>query len=303
MASHTADAPMLYGALRLDPQPGELRAGAIGRADEVTLSRKKSGKGPGTRTHGRAVRSTRARASARVARKRGTQSDPRRQLAARERELAEALEQQTATAEILECDQQFAYRHAAGVRRHRAERIEVVSRRRHQRRARGRGAGQGCGGRRAGSRARRGVAAPISVPAHARLHAQRRHSGSQNGRYSRRPGGAGRACGRRPELPGERLPGSDHDADDARQRRNRCPQRRARGARAAHGQAARGAADVREPGRHRHREHAAAQRAARIAAAADRDRRRAQGDHPLGLRPASGARYPGRVGCQAVRSR
>jgi hypothetical protein len=37
------------------------------------------------------------------------------------------------------------------------------------------------------------------------------------------------------------------------------------------------------------RERAAAQRAARIAAAADRDRRRAQGDQPLNLRFAEGA--------------
>ena len=44
----------------------------------------------------------------------------------------------------------------------------------------------------------------------------------------------------------------------------------------------------RRAGRHRHREHPAAQRAARIAAAADRHRRRAQGDQPLDLRPAAG---------------
>ena len=44
--------------------------------------------------------------------------------------------------------------------------------------------------------------------------------------------------------------------------------------------------ELRRPGRHRHREHAAAQRAARIAAAADRHRRRAQGDQPLDLRSA-----------------
>ena len=52
--------------------------------------------------------------------------------------------------------------------------------------------------------------------------------------------------------------------------------------------------------RHRHREHAAAQRAAqrtddlRVAAAADRHRRRAQGHQPLDLRSADGARYAGR---------
>ena len=55
------------------------------------------------------------------------------------------------------------------------------------------------------------------------------------------------------------------------------------------------------PGRHRHREHPPAQRAARIAAAADRHRRRAQGHQPLDLRSAGGARYAGRVGGAAVR--
>ena len=45
-------------------------------------------------------------------------------------------------------------------------------------------------------------------------------------------------------------------------------------------------AELRRPGRHRHREYAAAQRAARIASAADRHRRRAQGHQPLDLRSA-----------------
>jgi len=55
-----------------------------------------------------------------------------------------------------------------------------------------------------------------------------------------------------------------------------------------------------KPGRHRHRERAAAQRAAAIVAAADRHRRRAQADQPLGLRPADGAADAGRIGCTAV---
>ena len=59
--------------------------------------------------------------------------------------------------------------------------------------------------------------------------------------------------------------------------------------------------ELRRPGRHRHREHAPAQRAARIAAAADRHRRRAQGHQPLDLRSADRARYAGRVGGAAVR--
>ncbi len=49
------------------------------------------------------------------------------------------------------------------------------------------------------------------------------------------------------------------------------------------------------PGRHRHREYPAAQRAARIAAAADRHRRRAQGHQPLDLRSAGGARHADRI--------
>ena len=56
-----------------------------------------------------------------------------------------------------------------------------------------------------------------------------------------------------------------------------------------------------KPGRHRHREHAAAQRAAQIAAAADRHRRRAQGHQPLDLRSADGARYAGRIGGSPLR--
>ena len=60
---------------------------------------------------------------------------------------------------------------------------------------------------------------------------------------------------------------------------------------------------ISRPGRHRHREHPPAQRAARIAAAADRHCRRAQGDQPLDLRSAGRARHAGRVGCPAVRRR
>ena len=41
--------------------------------------------------------------------------------------------------------------------------------------------------------------------------------------------------------------------------------------------------ELRHPGRHRHREHAAAQRAAQIPAAADSDRRRAQGYQSLDI--------------------
>ena len=50
---------------------------------------------------------------------------------------------------------------------------------------------------------------------------------------------------------------------------------------AVHGETDRAGDDLRRPGRHRDREHPAAQRAARVAPAADRHCRRAQGDQPL----------------------
>src|SRR5262249_33327732 len=55
-------------------------------------------------------------------------------------------------------------------------------------------------------------------------------------------------------------------------------------------QADRSAYELCEPGRYRHREHAPPQRAARVAATADRDFRRAQGHQPLGVPPAGRAR-------------
>jgi two-component system NtrC family sensor kinase len=65
-------------------------------------------------------------------------------------------------------------------------------------------------------------------------------------------------------------------------------------------QADRAADELRTSGRHRDREHAAAQRAARIATAADRHCRRAQGHQPLDVRFADRARYTRRIGCTAV---
>ena len=55
--------------------------------------------------------------------------------------------------------------------------------------------------------------------------------------------------------------------------------------------------------RHRDREYAPAQRAARVAAAADRDRRCSQGDQPLDLRPECRAGNACRIGHATVRSR
>jgi GAF domain-containing protein len=52
--------------------------------------------------------------------------------------------------------------------------------------------------------------------------------------------------------------------------------------------------------RHRYREHAATQRTPRVVATADRHRRRAKGHQPLDLRPADRARYVGRIGGATV---
>ena len=59
--------------------------------------------------------------------------------------------------------------------------------------------------------------------------------------------------------------------------------------------------DLRRPGRHRCREHAAAQRTARIPAAANRHRRRAQSHQPFDIRFAGGARHTGPVGGAPLR--
>jgi GAF domain-containing protein len=78
------------------------------------------------------------------------------------------------------------------------------------------------------------------------------------------------------------------DAQGARADRRNC--HLSPGGTTFHRQAGRACQQFRETGRHRHREHTPAQRAApahrrskRIAAAADRDRRRAQGDQPLNI--------------------
>ena len=75
-------------------------------------------------------------------------------------------------------------------------------------------------------------------------------------------------------------------------------------------QADRAPRDVRQPGRHRHRERpsvhgtgGAQPRADRIAAAADRHCRRAEGDQPLGIRSANRTRHTLRVGRPALRCR
>ena len=72
---------------------------------------------------------------------------------------------------------------------------------------------------------------------------------------------------------------------------------------AVHRQADRAGHQLRRAGRHRHREHPPAQRAAGIAAAADRHRRRAQGHQPLYLRSAVRARHVDRIGRAASAKR
>ncbi len=64
---------------------------------------------------------------------------------------------------------------------------------------------------------------------------------------------------------------------------------------AVHRQADRAGVELCGTGRYRHREHPAAQRAARIAAAADCNRRRAQGHQPFDLRSADSARHADRI--------
>ena len=73
-----------------------------------------------------------------------------------------------------------------------------------------------------------------------------------------------------------------HRADAQGRRAGRRHRHLSPGGASLHRQADRAGAELRRPGRHRHREHAAAQRTWReIAAAADRDRRRAQSHQPL----------------------
>jgi hypothetical protein len=75
------------------------------------------------------------------------------------------------------------------------------------------------------------------------------------------------------------------------------------GSSSIHRQADRTPDKLRRPSRHRHRKHTAAQRIARIAAAADRHFRRPQGHQPLDLRSTDSARYADRIGRPSLRGR
>src|SRR5215472_1768545 len=83
---------------RPDPWLGRPEGGTSDCADEVTLSLK----GAKRPTRGRKLRSTRTKARARVSNGPNSLIELKKQLEARTRELAEALEQQTATSEVLQ---------------------------------------------------------------------------------------------------------------------------------------------------------------------------------------------------------
>ena len=95
----------------LDPLAGPCRNGTSDCADEVTLSRK----GAKSRTRVPSLRSTGTKASTDVDRLRASNADL-------EKKLAEALEQQTATSEVLASHCKLARRTGAGVPGHAGER-------------------------------------------------------------------------------------------------------------------------------------------------------------------------------------
>ena len=89
---------MLWSGIEGSRAPGHGR-GVMDH--EVSLSRKGARKGRNDRTPGVKAPSTRTKAPTRVARKRAAAAAPKGKAAAPERELAEALEQQAATTEVL----------------------------------------------------------------------------------------------------------------------------------------------------------------------------------------------------------
>src|SRR6516165_5608806 len=163
------------------------------------------------------------------------------------------------------------------------------------------GAGRSC--RRFGAGGCRSHPAAFPDSAHTRVHDWDRHSRSQGGGHFRRRERSLGPCDRSAQLSRDRLSGDYHRAHDAWRRRHRRTQCVATPAWAALGHAACTVKDLRRTGRHCHRECPPVERAARIAAAADGHRRRAQGHQPLDLRSPNSPRHAGGVGRKTVRGR
>ena len=144
-------------------------------------------------------------------------------------------------------------------------------------------------------RRRNPVIRPAPATMFGRALATRRPNSDR--RHSRRDSILRRAVRlhRYPTCQSRRRPDGPCRPDAEGRRSHRCNPHLSPAGAAFYGQADRAARELRGPGRDRHREHAAAQRAARIAAAADRHRRRAEDHQSLDVRFAEGARYFDRV--------
>ena len=201
-------------------------------------------------------------------------------------ELRESLQQQTATSEVLQRHLQLARRAGAGVPGHAGERDANLRGQVRQRWLR-------YDGERIAHRQRCTAPRP-RLPNTARRSPTCRLAEDQPlGRVvADEAGGPHRrhdaAEASAPRLRIAKLARRAHDCHRADAQGGRADRRHRHlppGGPSVHRQADRAGQEFRRPGRHRHREHPPAQRAARIAAAADRHRRRAQGHQPLDLRP------------------